>query len=560
MREPFVAEGPRIALRPMTIEDCAPIVRWRNNGRVRERYAYRELFTLEAQEEYFRTQIETGRKTQLMICEKDEQGGEHRAIGCMVFQDLNRERREIEYGLFIGEDDAAGKGLGTEAIRAGMRWAFDAFAVERIICRIFTDNIPSLRSNERAGYRRAGLLEDVECSDGSRKDMYLLEIRPGDVTPFPEGPSGGPQDPEASDAGGKAGASDASQGQTDASGGAARFLVSFVIPCYRSEATLPGVVAEIERTMKTLPRYTAEIIMVHDGCGGPAWDTIRELCRESGAAAAAGPASPAAGQTSAVKRRGICLARNFGQHAALMAGIRAAAGDRIVCLDDDGQTPADEAGKLLAAIEAGADVVYARYDHKQHGGFRNFGTRMNEEMTHRLLGKPKELYVSSYFAMRRYVALEMLRYENSYPYVIGLVLRTTTNIVNVPVHHRARVLGKSGYTVTKLLSLWMNGFTAFSIKPLRFATAVGSVSAVLGMLYGVYTIVKKVVNPGVPVGFSALMSAIVFFGGMTILMVGMAGEYIGRTYISVNRAPQYVIRETTEQEGVDDRAGHEERA
>ncbi|WP_130837354.1 GNAT family N-acetyltransferase [Lachnoclostridium sp. Marseille-P6806] len=533
MREPFVAEGPRIALRPMTLEDCGRVVRWRNNGRVRERYVYREAFTLEGQEEYFRTQIETGRKTQLMICEKDERGGERRAIGCMVFQDLNRELREIEYGLFIGEDDAAGKGFGTEAIRVGMRWAFGAFPVDRIICRIFTDNIPSLQSNERAGYRRTGLLEDVECSDGGRQDMYLLEIRPEDITPFPEGPAA-------------------------ASGGAARFLVSFVIPCYHCEATLSGVVAEIEATMQTLPRYAAEIIMVHDGCGGAAWDTIRALCRESDEAAAVGTALPGGG-APAVKRRGICLARNFGQHAALMAGIRAAAGDRIVCLDDDGQTPPDEAGKLLAAIEEGADVVYARYDHKQHGGFRNFGTRMNEEMTHRLLGKPKELYVSSYFAMRRYVALEMLRYENSYPYLIGLVLRTTTNIVNVPVHHRARVMGESGYTVTKLLSLWMNGFTAFSIKPLRFATAVGSVSAVLGILYGVYTVVKKIVNPGVPVGFSALMSAIVFFGGMTILMLGMAGEYIGRTYISVNRAPQYVIRETTEQEGVDDRTGHEER-
>jgi undecaprenyl-phosphate 4-deoxy-4-formamido-L-arabinose transferase len=91
----------------------------------------------------------------------------------------------------------------------------------------------------------------------------------------------------------------------------------------------------------------------------------------------------------------------------------------------------------------------------------------------------------------------------------------------------------------------MNGFTAFSIKPLRIATFVGSISAIAGFIYGIYTIIKKIVNPGVPMGFSALMSAVVFFGGMTILMVGMAGEYIGRTYITVNKAPQYVVRETT---------------
>ena len=228
-----------------------------------------------------------------------------------------------------------------------------------------------------------------------------------------------------------------------------------------------------------------------------------------------------------------------------------AKGDRIVCLDDDGQTPANEVGRLLGAIDRGADVVYAKYEHKQHSGFRNLGSRVNEAMLHQMLGKPKDLYVSSYFAMRRYVLKEVLRYENSYPYLIGLVLRTTTNVVNVPVDHRKRTVGTSGYTLGKLFGLWMNGFTAFSIKPLRIATVVGSASAVIGFLYGIYTIIKRLVNPNVPVGFSALMSAIVFFGGMTILMVGLAGEYIGRTYISVNSAPQYVVRETTEK-GVDE--------
>ena len=311
-------------------------------------------------------------------------------------------------------------------------------------------------------------------------------------------------------------------------------LVSFVIPCYHSEQTLGAVVAEIDGTMKTMPEYTWEIICVNDGTPNACWKKIQELCAEK-------PDS----------RHGICLARNFGQHAALMAGLHAAKGDRIVCLDDDGQTPANEVGRLLCAIDRGADVVYAKYEHKQHSGFRNWGSQVNEAMLHQMLGKPKELYVSSYFAMRRYVLKEVLRYENSYPYLIGLVLRTTTNVVNVPVDHRKRTVGTSGYTLGKLFSLWMNGFTAFSIKPLRIATVVGSVSAVVGFLYGIYTIVKRLVNPNVPVGFSALMSAIVFFGGMTILMVGLAGEYIGRTYISVNSAPQYVVRETTEK-GVDE--------
>ena len=172
---------------------------------------------------------------------------------------------------------------------------------------------------------------------------------------------------------------------------------------------------------------------------------------------------------------------------------------------------------------------------------------MNEWMTSVMLGKPRDLFVSSYFGVRRFVVEEMVKYESSYPYVIGLVLRSTKNIVNVDVNHRKREVGKSGYTFAKLLGLWINGFTAFSIKPLRIATLSGSIFACLGFMYGIYTIIKKFVNPNVPVGFSAMMSAIIFIGGMVMLMLGMVGEYLGRVYISQNKNPQYVIRETTSQ-------------
>lgn len=160
-----------------------------------------------------------------------------------------------------------------------------------------------------------------------------------------------------------------------------------------------------------------------------------------------------------------------------------------------------------------------------------------------MLGKPKDLYVSSYFAVKRFVVEDMVRYENSYPYVIGLVLRSTRKIANVSVSHREREEGISGYTFKKLIGLWFNGFTAFSVKPLRIATVIGAGSAVVGFCYGLYTIIKRLFNPAVPMGFSSTMSAIVFFGGMIMLMLGLIGEYIGRIYISLNNSPQYVIRE-----------------
>ena len=237
------------------------------------------------------------------------------------------------------------------------------------------------------------------------------------------------------------------------------------------------------------------------------------------------------------------MAKNFGQHAALMAGFRHVTGDVVVCLDDDGQTPANEVDKLLAKIEEGYDVVYAKYEEKKHSAFRNLGSWMNKVMTEVLLGKPKDLYVSSYFAARRYVIDEMTRYTNAFPYVIGLVLRTTNRICNVSVKHREREIGTSGYSIGKLLALWINGFTAFSVKPLRIATFGGVIVAMLGFLYTIYIIVNKFINPAVPMGWSSTMALILIIGGLILAVLGMIGEYIGRIYICMNNSPQYVIRE-----------------
>lgn len=303
--------------------------------------------------------------------------------------------------------------------------------------------------------------------------------------------------------------------------------VSFVIPCYRSERTLPAVIDEINDTMAKLPQYTYEIVLVNDCSPDNTFEVITDLCKKFD------------------NITGIDFAKNFGQHSALMAGLRETTGDYAVCLDDDGQTPANEVGKLLSALDEGNDAVYARYEHKKHSLFRNFGTFMNEKMAEHMLGKPKNLYVSSYFAVRRFVIDDMIKYRNAFPYVIGLVLRATRRIVNVDVTHRNREIGSSGYTFSKLINLWINGFTAFSIKPLRIATALGGIFSACGFLYGIYTIIKYFVRSDVPTGFSSLMTAVVFIGGMLMMMLGMVGEYIGRMYISMNNSPQYVIRSKT---------------
>ena len=196
-------------------------------------------------------------------------------------------------------------------------------------------------------------------------------------------------------------------------------LVSFIIPCYRSEKTIGGVVNEINSAMAGLCGYEHEIILVNDCSPDGTFKSISALAEANSRIIA------------------VDLAKNFGQHAALMCGMRHCRGDIIVCLDDDGQTPADEVGKLLEKIQAGYDVVYASYESKQHSGFRNLGSALNARMTEIMLSKPKDLSLTSYFAAKRFIIDEMLRYEHCFPYVMGLVLRSTKNICNVPVNHRA---------------------------------------------------------------------------------------------------------------------------
>ena len=301
--------------------------------------------------------------------------------------------------------------------------------------------------------------------------------------------------------------------------------VSFVIPCYRSAKTIGAVTREIGETMAAMPQYEHEIVLVNDCSPDDTWDVIRKLSADDKHIAA------------------VDLAKNFGQHAALMCGMRRSRGDFVVCLDDDGQTPADEVGKLLEKLEEGYDVVYASYTDKQEGGFRRFGSEVNRRMTEIMLSKPRELELTSYFAARRFLVDEMLRYEHCYPYVMGLVLRSTKNICNVPVKHRARESGSSGYTLGKLLGLWMNGFTSFSVKPLRISIWSGAILAFLGFVYALAAVIRYFTVHTAPLGWTTTTVLLLLVGGFILIMLGLVGEYVGRVFMCVNATPQYVERE-----------------
>lgn len=304
--------------------------------------------------------------------------------------------------------------------------------------------------------------------------------------------------------------------------------ISFVIPCYNSTNTLDAVVAEIEKTMiEQMAGYDFEIILVND-CSpdGTTYNKIKEI----------------AGKKTFVK--GINLARNFGQPSAVMAAIHYVTGNYVVCGDDDGQTPFNEFPKLFTKIQEGYDIVEAKYSQTEKKSlFRKFGTFMNESMATWLIDKPKGLELTTFWCTRRFIIDNMLQYGNPYPYLGGLMLRCSKNACNVEVIRRKRLKGKSGYSFKKMLALWANGFTNFSVKPLRIATMSGLIIAALGFLFGLITIIQKIMNPQVPAGYTTTMALIVFFFGFSFFLMGLLGEYVGRIYMSLNRAPQFIIKD-----------------
>ena len=214
-------------------------------------------------------------------------------------------------------------------------------------------------------------------------------------------------------------------------------------------------------------------------------------------------------------------------------------------------------------LNGNADVAIAKYPHKTQSAFKNFGSKVNDAVATWLLGKDKDLKFSNFSVMKRFVKDEVIKYKNPYPYLSGLMLRSTKNVVNVEMEERERTIGVGHYSFRKSFemeerertigvghysfrksfALWMNSFTAFSVKPLRFATTCGITFAFIGMLMVVYTVIHKLVNPNVAIGYSSLMSIILFIGGMIMFMLGLIGEYIGRIYISLNNSPQFVIRD-----------------
>lgn len=270
-----------------------------------------------------------------------------------------------------------------------------------------------------------------------------------------------------------------------------------------------------------------ELVLVNDG----STDETMRLVREAMAA-------------SKVEVTVVDMARNYGEHAAVLEGMRHARGTYVVNLDDDLQNPVSQALQLVECLRAtDADVVYSSYEKKQHHWFRNLGSWFTNRVATFLLGKPKDLYLSSFRAMKSELAARLTRYAGPYPYVDGLILEATNRIATLKVDHQPRNRGRSGYTLRKLLELWANMFFNFSIMPLRVASVLGVVLCLLGALLFVEVLVERLIFGVGQVGWSSLMAAVSFFSGSQLLILGLMGEYLGRAYMTVSGKPQSLVRE-----------------
>ena len=301
---------------------------------------------------------------------------------------------------------------------------------------------------------------------------------------------------------------------------------SFVIPCYRSQNTILKVVDEIENTMMMRPELSYEIILVNDYSPDDVWNVIKERVKND------------------LHVIGICLAKNFGQHCALMAGYKHTSGDIVVSLDDDGQTPASEVFKLVEKLNEGYDVVYASYSVSKQSLFRRIGSNFANKMNNAIFDLKNDTpNGSSYYIMKRFVVDEIIKYDHSYTYIAGLVLRATRNIGYVPIEQRERYEGKSGYSLKGLISLWLNGFTAFSVKPLMLSSILGIFSLIIAFLMIILIIVRKMIWGDPVAGWPSMVCIIVFIGGLQLFSVGILGQYLAKIYTETKDRPLYIVRE-----------------
>jgi glycosyltransferase involved in cell wall biosynthesis len=298
--------------------------------------------------------------------------------------------------------------------------------------------------------------------------------------------------------------------------------LSIVVPLYNAAATLPALHREISELQVAGGH---ELIVVNDGSRDETEAVALKLTRES-----------------RLPMKLLSLSRNFGEHNAVLAGLRAVSGRYAVTMDDDLQNPPSEVLKLLAVAEAEKrDVVFGVYAQKEHAWWRNAGSWLTNRIADFVVDKPRKLYLCSFRCLSRFVVDEIAKSRTPYPYIDGLIFQVTQNVGTVSVRHVERSHGNSGYNFHRLIRLWISMLVNVSILPLRLMTFAGMLTSALGFLAIIEVVIEHLWYR-TPTGWSSLMAAMLLLSGTQLLLLGILGEYVGRIYLGISEKPQSVVR------------------
>ena len=301
--------------------------------------------------------------------------------------------------------------------------------------------------------------------------------------------------------------------------------LSIVIPVYNSQDSLPILVEEINRVME-IEGFEHEIILVNDGSQDDSWHIIEEL-------------------TSVFPGiRAFNLMRNYGQHNALLCGIRQAKNEVIITLDDDLQHPPAEIPKLLEKLDEGYDVVYGAPEEEKHSLWRNVTSKLIKYILRKAMKVSSAQTISAYRAFRTEVRKSFSNYSGTYVSIDVLLSWGTTRFSSVTISHNKRQIGKSRYTLKKLMNHAFTLITGFSILPLQISSLLGFVSIIFGFVVLVYVVVRYIISGGVVPGFTFLASTLAIFSGAQLFAIGMIGEYLGRLFTRSLDFPPFTIRNT----------------
>jgi len=307
-------------------------------------------------------------------------------------------------------------------------------------------------------------------------------------------------------------------------------FISIIIPVFNSENIVKNTVEQSIYELKS-QKLNFEIILINDGSKDNSWRTIKKLTQKY------------------PEIISINLLKNYGQHTAIYCGIEQSKGNYLVTLDDDLQNPPKEIIKLINKITDGYDVVFGTFPEKKHSFLRKIGTLLINYLNKKIFNKPKSIKLTNFRIFTREVAERIKNYNTLYPYIPGLLLMFSSSIANVETLHEERKIGKSNYTIIKIIKLVSRLLFNYSSYPLKVLSSLGIIISILSFSSGIAFIVNKIYFKNIVPGWTTIVVIISFFNGFLIFMLGILGEYVSRILNQVSFKKSYQINEICSYDG-----------